>query len=278
MRLLTTITLLGVASSPALADRTGGGGGGGSGGGGGRLGQVSSGLSTATGGGDARTSGGSNTTPGNSNNECARYRDARARDDAYRVTVLERDCGYITYSADPHADRQAPTSGGSGRERGAWVDGFAGAQKVYDSDGSLTVALSVIDQRFRLNGSFTQYYETEMSGDHISMMVPEITGGVRLGSTDSTSAWLEGGVMYVKTNDPRGNSSVTGPSIGARIEHRLSPALAVVGTAEGAFLQDNVKAWTGRVGVRFHHVEAAFRVLDLSVGPALFGPELGVGF
>lgn len=266
MRLLI-ITILGVAS-PAFADRTGGGGGG-------RLGQVSSGLATATTSTGSGASG-SNTTYGESDQSmsCARYRVARDHDEGYRVTVLERSCGYL---AEPNTERRVHTRRAS-PEPGAWVDGFAGAQKVYDSDGSLTLALSVVDQRFRLNGSFTQYYETEMSGDHISMMVPELTGGARLASLGSTTAWLEAGVMYLKTNDPRGSSSVTGPSIGARVEHRVSSDLAVVGTAQGALLQDNVWAWTGRVGVRFHHVEAAFRILDLNIGPALFGPELGVGF
>ena len=212
--------------------------------------------------------------------ECARYRDARAHDGTYRVTVLDRECGLAVSDASTGSstDRSLHRGGAGAQEPGAWVDGFAGAQKVYDSDGSLTLALSVVDQRFRLNGSFTQYYETEMNGDHITMMAPELTGGVRLGADGPTRLWVEGGVMYLKTNDPRGNSSLTGPSVGARLEHRVSDHLAFVGAAEGALLEDGVRAWAGRVGVRYHHVEAAVRVLDLNVGPALFGPEIGVGF
>jgi hypothetical protein len=48
--------------------------------------------------------------------------------------------------------------------------------------------------------------------------------------------------------------------------------------AEGMFFSHDVRAFGGRVGVRFEHVELAFRALDFNVGPALFGPELGVGF
>jgi hypothetical protein len=44
------------------------------------------------------------------------------------------------------------------------------------------------------------------------------------------------------------------------------------------FFSHDVRALGGRVGVRFEHVEVAFRALDFNVGPALFGPELGVGF
>jgi hypothetical protein len=268
MRLLM-IAILGIAS-PAFADRVGGGGGGG-----GRLGQVSSGMATATGSTTA-TSGSSSgrTRIVEGNSDCAQYRAARERDTAYRVTLLERYCGYM---GDPNTDRSVHR-GGATNEPGAWVQAFAGAQKVYESDGSLSVALSVVDQRVRLNGSFTQYYETEMNGDHITMMVPELTGGLRLGADGPTRVWVEGGVMYMKTNDPRGNSSVAGPSVGARLEQRMSDNVDLVGTVEGAYLQDGVRAWAGRVGVRYHHVEAAFRVLDLNVGPALFGPELGVGF
>jgi hypothetical protein len=58
----------------------------------------------------------------------------------------------------------------------------------------------------------------------------------------------------------------------------MSPDLAFAGVVEGAYLADGVRGVAGRVGVRFHHVEAAFRVLDLNVGPALYGPEVGVGF
>ena len=58
----------------------------------------------------------------------------------------------------------------------------------------------------------------------------------------------------------------------------MSSDLSVAGAVEAAYLQDGVRGVAGRVGVRFHHIEAAFRVLDLNVGPALYGPEIGVGF
>jgi hypothetical protein len=39
-----------------------------------------------------------------------------------------------------------------------------------------------------------------------------------------------------------------------------------------------VRAASVRAGVRYRHVQASFSVLDFNVGPALFGPELGIGF
>jgi hypothetical protein len=160
----------------------------------------------------------------------------------------------------------------------ASVTGFAGAEKVVGSDGSVSLALSVVDRNLRLNGSFTQYYENEMSGARITMRAPEASLGVHLGGDGATRVWLEGGVLYLMTHDPAGDASVAGPTVGTRIEHQMSPDLSFAGVVEGAYLADGVRGVAGRVGVRFHHVEAAFRVLDLNVGPALYGPELGVGF
>jgi hypothetical protein len=264
MRFTIIAILLGV-SPAALADRTGGSSGGG------RLSQVSSGLATASAG--ALSSSRNAAPTGSFTTECADYRNAREHDVDYRNTIREHDCAPAVIVRPGLG-----VSAGTTNETGASVDAFAGLQKVYQSDGSATVALSIVDPRFRLNGSLTHYSETEPMGTHVSMMVPELTIGVRLGTIGTTHAWLEGGVMMVKTNDPRGDTSVSGVVLGARIEQRVSSTLSMIATAEHASLADNVTAWAGRVGVRFHHVEAAFRVLDLSVGPALYGPELGVGF
>ena len=265
-------------SSPAFADRTGGGGGGG---GAGPLGQVSAGLATAS--ASSGTQHGSSGTDGyvgydgyDGYDTCARYSVMRERDPAYRQTNLEHDCrAYWDPEVRVRLDAEAAAASNA---PGATVTGFAGAQKVIGSDGSFSLALAVVDQRFRLDGSLTQYYENEMSGARVTMMAPEITAGVHLGADAPTRVWLQTGVMYLSTSDPAGSASNAGPTIGARIEHRASPDLTFAGTVEAAYLQDGVHGVAGRVGVRFHHVEAAFRVLDLDVGPALYGPELGVGF
>lgn len=260
-------------SSPAFAGRTGGGSTGG--GGSGPLGQVSHGLATAT--AATRTPGGG-AMPEGSNQpvtyDCDRYLRDRERDASIRSTLLDHDCrGYLV--TDTVVEREG---GVASADPGAIVTGFAGAQKVVGSDGSLSLALAVVDRRVRLDASITQYYETEMSGARVTMLAPELGLGVNLAGAGPTRLWLETGVMYLKTGDPAGDASESGPTIGARIEHRVSPDLAVAGVVEGAYLQDGVRGLAGRVGVRFHHVEAAVRVLDLNVGPALYGPEIGVGF
>ncbi len=261
-------------SSPAFANPTSGGHGGGSG----PLGQVSAGLATAA--ASSGTQHGSGGTVGyggyDGYDQCARYSVIRERDPAYRQTNLEHDCrAYWDPEVRVRLDAEAAAASNA---PGATVTGFAGAQKVIGSDGSFSLALAVVDQRFRLDGSLTQYYENEMSGARVTMMAPEISAGVHLGADAPTRVWLQTGVMYLSTSDPAGSASNAGPTIGARIEHRASPDLTFAGTVEAAYLQDGVHGVAGRVGVRFHHVEAALRVLDLDVGPALYGPELGVGF
>ena len=277
-RMRTILFAVIALSSPAFADRTGGGHP--SGGGSGPLGQVSAGLATASASAGATQHGSGGTTYDGGYDRyasCDRYRAARAHDPAYRNTILDHDCGYGVV-LEPGVERQAEEGGFRTGEPGATVTGFAAAQKVIGSDGSLSLALAVVDRRLRLDGSLTQYYETEMTGARVTMLAPEVSLGVHLGADAPTRLWLQTGVMYLSTNDPAGSTSNAGPTLGARLEHTVSSDLSFAGTVEAAYLQDGVRGVAGRVGVRFHHVEAALRVLDLNVGPALYGPELGVGF
>ena len=59
---------------------------------------------------------------------------------------------------------------------------------------------------------------------------------------------------------------------------KMTRSRALAATLEGAFFPYGIHAWSARIGARYHHLDAAFRVLDFDVGPALFGPEIGVGF
>jgi hypothetical protein len=161
----------------------------------------------------------------------------------------------------------------------ATVEGYAGAQKVFESNGSLSVGLSVVDRRLRLNVAMTEYYEDRMDGGRLTMMMPSLSAGIRVDPGGPTQLWLEGGATMVRIKgDPAGDSSLIAPTLGARLVHSLSARLALLGGAEGKFFSHDVRAFGGRVGVRFEHIEVAFRALDFNVGPALFGPELGVGF
>lgn len=233
--------------------------------GGGRLGQVTSGIDRAT----EKPSSSSSSSSSSSHDTSSRSYDS---DDGCCYSG-----GYSTYGS----------SGGSSTSSGTpWtmppidvdVEAFAGAQKVYESGGSLSAAFSVLfNQRFRLNARASHYFEDQMDGSRITMTLPALTAGLRIGDLGATKLWAEGGVAHVRTADPAGSAAITGGAFGATITHEISPRTMLVASG-AALLFDGVQAYSGRAGVRFNHVELAFSVLDFSVGPALYGPELGFGF
>jgi hypothetical protein len=42
--------------------------------------------------------------------------------------------------------------------------------------------------------------------------------------------------------------------------------------------EDDVRAGAIRAGIRIGHVQATLRYFDFNVGPALYGPEVGIRF
>ncbi|MEO8700094.1 MAG: hypothetical protein ABI867_08625 [Kofleriaceae bacterium] len=265
---------------PAAAERTGGSSGKG-GGGSGPLGQVSSGIGAASGAGTP-----SHPTSGTSSNyvedaidrpDCVRTVEGRVVQG--RVVDGRLDCphGYVMITNERNpilgstvAERSAPSSD---------VDLYLGAQKVQDSDGSLSVGLAITDYRFRVAGTFSHYFEGESDGSRVTMTLPTLTAGLRIDNFGRTKMILEGGVAYVRTKgDPMANSSITGAIVGVQVEHAVSPKLTIVGLAQHMAFPDKIRAESGLVGVRYGVVQAALRVLDFNVGPALYGPEVGVSF
>lgn len=246
---------------PSFAHAGSRGGGGGSGGGGGRLGQVTGGIGSATQGGQSSGSSGS--------------RDGRVYEgDLY--TQEERGEEIVTLAADGTVVRKLrPPKRNGGVAR---IDVFLGAQKVFESDGSFTAGLAVEDRWFRLAGSVTRYHEGHM-GPALTMTMPSLTAGIRIDDhRGPTRAFLEGGVVVAKTqHDPMVDSSITGPIAGVHVEHSVGPG-SVIGDAHAMWFEAGVQAYAGRIGVRIRHVELALRVLDFNVGPALYGPEVGLRF
>lgn len=59
--------------------------------------------------------------------------------------------------------------------------------------------------------------------------------------------------------DPAGDSSLVAPTFGARLVHPLLPRTSLPATAEGMFFSNDVRAFGGRIGLRFDHIEAAYR-------------------
>ena len=254
-----------LAASPAFAGSSTGGG---KNGGGGRLGKVSSGIDRATSKpSPPRGNGGGGTSE-------PRHDPPRPQTTYVDNTTYVSSGGGGSYTDDDN------------KPRNIWIkprilvesDGFAGAQKVHESDGSLSLELSVVFQRFiRFNAGVSHYFERQMDDSRVTLTAPSFTAGIKLGELPRTKLWLEGGVVHLRTNDPAGSSAINGSLLGGRIEHALADDTHLIAQGGGMLFAD-VQAVTARVAVRFRHVEAAFRYLDFTVGPALMGPEIGIGF
>jgi hypothetical protein len=241
------------------------GGGGNNSGGGGRLGKVSGGIHTSG------QSGGSN--GGSSNNDHRGQRDREERRDRRGVDVV-----YVPVTVDGVVVSAPPPrprwDGGPAK-----IEAYVGAQKVYESEGSWTVELGIRDGLFRLGGSITRYYERQPDDSQLTMTMPSLLGGFRIDDRGPTKVYLELGAVNARTSgDVMGNSSITGGVGGVRIEHRLGKSTQLLGELHEMVFEDDVRAHSARVGVKFGMLQASFRALDFNVGPPLYGPELGLRF
>jgi hypothetical protein len=257
MRPSVAYLIIPLLASPAFADsRTGGGSGGG-----GALSRVSSGIGAATGSTSVPHGGGPERWL-NTQTECV-DRENVPIDCPVTLRIRNR-------SRVEDVSAATPTSK---------LDVYLGAQKVHDSDGSISLDVIVRDRRFQLAGSFSHYFERLMSGGRLAMSMPSIAAGVRIDDMGPTRVVLEFGAVHASTRgDPVQDSSITGAIAGVRFEHAMNHGMAVLLDAHGMWFPDDIQAKQLRVGLRYKHVQASFRMLDFNVGPALYGPEVGLAF
>jgi hypothetical protein len=163
----------------------------------------------------------------------------------------------------------------------ASFDLFLGLQKVVESDTSFSVHAAVSDDWFRIAGYGTRYWEERMDGaGKLTMTMGGATVGLPVQQGGSSRAFIEGGVAFLSTSnnvDPEDDASITGGKIGLHLEQGIR-STKVIGDLHALLFEAGVKAWEGRLALRYKHFEAAFRIVDFNVGPALYGPELGVSF
>lgn len=292
------LVVVGISIEATAGPRSGGG----SSGGGGRLTSVSAGIAGAT-----RASSGTRGNPtlaSSGGRDTGATGDARdwavaCRTDQYHRRVYDGRCvrrcpvGALYRPFDgvcvrrtvavvlpPGAMLEAEAQGtSSGPRRTAHVAGYVGAQKVFESDGAVALELAVSDRRLRLAGALTRFYERQPERQALTLTMPSLALGVRIDDSSATRVYLEAGVVGAVTkHDPVMDSSITGALGGVVAEHSLSKHTTLVGAARLMGFQDDVRAASLRAGVRFRHVQASFSILDFNVGPALYGPEIGVGF
>lgn len=247
-------------------------------GGGGALSKVSGGIGNASRGGSSpspsspSSTGNARESTGGIAGVCydgtGRVIDQHDTDECYQPRV-HHDGNLVLVRRKPRFEPPSPP---------ARLDFYAGAQKVQDSDGSATIELAVTDDRFRISGTYARYFERQPAGT-LTMSMPQLMGGVRIDDRGSTAVVLEGGVVLVRTNgDVMGDAKLTGGIAGLRVEHTLAPKVSVLGDVQQMWFDSEIRATAARVGVRYKHVQASFRVLDFNVGPPLYGPEVGVRF
>jgi hypothetical protein len=250
-----------------------------SGGGGGALGHVSAGLGRATGGNGGAPSGGSrDDTPRYAEDQlpterCPDGQRPRQRvpreERCDRVAMLTGTAGLTVVEA-PDAHAPPPT---------ATLDVYGALQSVHDSDGAWTIEVGVHDRRFRLAGSLTQFHESQANGPALTMTMPALIGSVRIDDGAATRVYLQLGAVGAKTqHDPMTDSSVAGALGGVRVEHPVARHTQLIGEAQAMAFESSVRAYELRAGVRVGPLEASFRTLDFNVGPALYGPEVGLRF
>lgn len=258
--------------SLAAAEQTGGGSGG-------ALGQVSSGMagtsggSSGGGGGGGGSGGGGGGHPDNNNTN---DRPPRDPDQALRGSLVQRRVVYVQRADGVLVARPAkppPYDGGRAK-----IEGYVAGQKVHDSDGSWTAELAIKDGLFRLGGTYTRYYERQPDDSTIRLSMPSLIGGVRVDDGGATRVYLELGLVGAKTSGDLMNSSFTGGLGGVRFEQRISKQGYITAELHEMIFQDDLRAHSARVGFKLGIVQASFRVLDLNVGPALYGPEFGLRF
>lgn len=163
----------------------------------------------------------------------------------------------------------------------ARFDLYLGLQKVVESDTSFSVSAAIADDWFRLAAYGSRYWEERMDGNgKLTMTMGGGTFGLPIQQGGRSNAYLEGGVVLLKTAnnmDPEDDSSITGGKFGLHLEQGLRN-VTIVGDAHALLFEAGVRAYEARVGVRVGRFEGAFRMLDFNVGPALFGPEVGLAF
>jgi hypothetical protein len=253
---------LSIVATTAEAERDRGSGGGG----GGRLGQVSSGVREATSGGTSH--------PAPSPQPSSYVERHEYRDGPEHWMYPAGGVAGVAVAGGGVATSMPPAAPGPVK-----IDFYAGAQKVHESDGSVSLELAFNEGRFRIGGSLSRYFERQEGAESLSFTLGALYLGLRVDDGGATRAYLEVGAVGAETdNDPVMDSSIGGVLGGVRVEHRVARRTTLVGDAQAMVFEKGVRAGAVRAGVRFGPVQATLRYLDLNVGPALFGPEVGIRF
>ncbi len=272
MRAPLVLALL-LAASPAVAESSREGGGG-------ALGRMNAGIGEAVSNGSSNSGGSSSGGSSGGSSWNGSSNDSGYYSDCTDVGTTLPQCGgvastsTVTYLPEEQEAVEDYYTGDRAR-----LSGYIGIQKVHDSDGSGTAELSVTDYRFRLSGALSHYVEDQGGGGRTTLSLPSVMVGFRLTGRGNTQLYVDGGVsVAISRGAPAMDTSITAPTIGAQVVRYVNHELALVGDVRAMFFGDGVQAVAGKVGIKLNWAQLSMRVLDFNVGPALWGPELGLAF
>lgn len=151
-----------------------------------------------------------------------------------------------------------------------------GLHPVKDSDGA-TVGSARLSKGFLgilLSGSHYFEQAPSMTGaDQITMNVWTVSGTARLYDSPATEVWIEGGVGGTSSTE---FERIMGPALGIQVEHAVTPALGMRGSARYYVLEQDIHASEARASIGVSYFSVGYRIFAFNVGPALRGPEVGV--
>jgi hypothetical protein len=224
----------------------------------GALGQVMSGLSSATGnsGNSSGGKGAGNSGGGSSNSTGWAGSESSG--------VAQPPWEPMTYGAP------APSSTDP-------VDIFAyfGVQSVVDSDGSMTAEVRATHKKFGITVRGTSFFERNTDGmsGYMHLDLGSLSGDFRVVRDGRLQMWIEtGGTMLSTTT----GITLLGAQAGTWIDWRAGGLLGLSGEARYVLMQDRVRFLELRSSISLSIVRLSYRIVDFNVGPPLHGPELGV--
>jgi hypothetical protein len=149
-----------------------------------------------------------------------------------------------------------------------------GLQSVKDSDGATMGSLRITKGILGVAIAGTRYYEdAPVMGGVIHMNVWSLSAVARLLRSGDTELWVSGGVGETSSNQ---FERIMGATVGAELEHVLTPSLRVGGSARYYALEHDMRASELRAAVSASFLSLGYRVFRFNVGPALRGPEVGL--
>ena len=159
------------------------------------------------------------------------------------------------------------------------VDLYAGAQKVVESDKSLSADARVRFGDLGVGGRYTQFREpaVEPAMSTLTLGVWSLSASYRIrsGGFEIEPELGVAGLRY--GGDGQMPLYETGIEMGVSGRLRIANQTNLLASGRGYSLGDTGSALEGRAGIAVGPLQVSYRYLKFEVGPALMGPEVGLG-